>query len=87
MGAFLTRCLFSMFAEDVGLLPQTGPDGQGSFIHLLHTHREQPATLVQMLKALWQGMDVGGFNFMTLLVAFLGACLLLFLLGLVKRRA
>jgi uncharacterized membrane protein YeaQ/YmgE (transglycosylase-associated protein family) len=33
------------------------------------------------------GMDVGGFNIMTLLVAFLGACLLLFLLGLVKRRA
>ena len=32
------------------------------------------------------GMDVGGFNWMTLLVAFLGACLLLFLLGLVKRR-
>jgi uncharacterized membrane protein YeaQ/YmgE (transglycosylase-associated protein family) len=33
------------------------------------------------------GMDVGGFNIMTLLVAFLGACLLLFVLGLVKRRA
>jgi uncharacterized membrane protein YeaQ/YmgE (transglycosylase-associated protein family) len=33
------------------------------------------------------GMDVGGFNIMTLLVAFLGACLLLFLLGLVKHRA
>ena len=33
------------------------------------------------------GMDVGGFNVITLLVAFLGACLLLFLLGLVKRRA
>ena len=32
------------------------------------------------------GMAVGGFNFMTLLVAFAGACLLLFLLGLVKRR-
>jgi len=32
------------------------------------------------------GMAVGGFNVMTLLVAFLGACLLLFLLGLVKRR-
>ena len=32
------------------------------------------------------GMDVGGFNFVTLLVAFLGACLLLFLVGLVKRR-
>ena len=33
------------------------------------------------------GTDVGGFNLMTLVVAFLGACLLLFLLGLVKRRA
>ena len=32
------------------------------------------------------GMDVGGFNFVTLLVAFLGACLLLFLVGLIKRR-
>ena len=33
------------------------------------------------------GVPVGGFNLMTLLVAFLGACLLLILLGLVKRRA
>ena len=32
------------------------------------------------------GMDVGGFPVVTLLVAFLGACLLLFLVGLVKRR-
>jgi uncharacterized membrane protein YeaQ/YmgE (transglycosylase-associated protein family) len=32
-------------------------------------------------------IPVGGFNIVTLLVAFLGACLLLFLLGLVKRRA
>lgn len=32
------------------------------------------------------GQPVGGFNIVTLLVAFLGACLLLFLLGLVKRR-
>ena len=32
------------------------------------------------------GALVGGFNLITLLVAFLGACLLLFLLGLVKRR-
>ncbi|MDQ8028847.1 GlsB/YeaQ/YmgE family stress response membrane protein [Brevundimonas sp. GCM10030266] len=32
------------------------------------------------------GIPVGGFNLITLLVAFLGACLLLFLVGLVKRR-
>ena len=33
------------------------------------------------------GTPVGGFNLGTLVVAFLGACLLLFLLGLIKRRA
>ncbi len=33
------------------------------------------------------GIDVGGFNLVTLLVAFAGACLLLFILSLVKRRA
>jgi len=32
------------------------------------------------------GIPVGGFNIVTLIVAFGGACLLLFLLGLVKRR-
>ncbi len=75
VAGFLTRCLFSMFAEDVGLLPAS-PDNTntstntdtntstatGSFAHLLQTHRAQPATLVQMLKVLWAGMDAGGFN-------------------------
>ncbi|MBU4519197.1 MAG: class I SAM-dependent DNA methyltransferase, partial [Gammaproteobacteria bacterium] len=61
VAAFLTRCLFSMFAEDVGLLPAHA-DGSGSFVHLLKAYREQPATLAQMLKVFWQGMDVGGFN-------------------------
>ena len=62
VAAFLTRCLFSMFAEDVGLLPAVGPEGLGSFVHLLKTYREDPATLARMLAALWAGMDVGGFN-------------------------
>lgn len=62
VAAFLTRCLFSMFAEDVGLLPKAGAQEQGSFIHLLNTYKEQPATLVQMLKVFWQAMDAGGFN-------------------------
>lgn len=62
VAAFLTRCLFSMFAEDVGLLPTSSQEGVGSFIHLLKTYREKPATLVQMLKVLWAGMDQGGFN-------------------------
>ena len=65
VAAFLTRCLFSMFAEDVGLLPeinQPGAAATGSFANLLKTYREQPATLAQMLKVFWAGMDAGGFN-------------------------
>ncbi|MDP1693885.1 MAG: class I SAM-dependent DNA methyltransferase [Burkholderiaceae bacterium] len=61
VAGFLTRCLFSMFAEDVGLLPR-GADGSGSFLALLKTHRDQPATLVNMLRVFWAGMDSGGFN-------------------------
>ncbi len=70
VGRFLTRCLFTMFAEDVGLLGSqptpaatAPPSGSASgFLHLLQTWREQPATLAQMLKVLWAGMDAGGFN-------------------------
>ncbi len=56
VAAFLTRCLFSMFAEDVALLPK------GSFVGLLTTHGAQPATQQRMLQALWADMDSGGFS-------------------------
>ena len=56
VAAFLTRCLFSMFAEDVALLPER------SFKELLQRHRDDPATLGQMLRALWADMDRGGFS-------------------------
>ncbi len=56
VAAFLTRCLFSMFAEDVDLLPK------GSFIGLLDQHGGEPATLKMMLQALWASMDSGGFS-------------------------
>ncbi len=56
VAAFLTRCLFSMFAEDVELLPK------GSFLGLLQSHREHAATLQQMLRILWADMDRGGFS-------------------------
>jgi hypothetical protein len=61
VAAFLSRCLFCMFAEDVELLPR-GADGQGAFIGLLRSHAAQPARLVPMLRALWQQMDGGGFS-------------------------
>lgn len=56
VASFLTRCLFSMFAEDVGLLPKS------SFVGLLTTHRADPPTLRLMLQSLWTDMDRGGFS-------------------------
>ena len=56
VAAYLTRALFSMFAEDVELLPK------GAFFGLLHDHREAPGTLQNMLKDLWHDMDTGGFS-------------------------
>ena len=56
VAGFLTRCLFSMFAEDVELLPK------GSFKGLLAKHRANPPVLARMLEALWREMDVGGFS-------------------------
>ena len=56
VASYLTRCLFSMFAEDVELLPK------GAFLGLLQTHRDNPAALQQMLRILWADMDRGGFS-------------------------
>jgi len=56
VAAYLTRCLFSMFAEDVELLPA------GSFLALLEQHRTTPRTVQQMLSHLWTDMDRGGFS-------------------------
>jgi hypothetical protein len=61
VAAFLTRCLFSMFAEDVELLPRT-PSGDGAFVDLLRRHQDDPPTLQRMMGALWADMDRGGFS-------------------------
>jgi hypothetical protein len=61
VAGFLTRCLFTMFAEDVGLLPRTS-DNQGVFVDMLKRFRDDPATLGHMLHALWRDMDRGGFS-------------------------
>ena len=53
---FLMRSLFTMFAEDVGLLPKD------AFRDLLAKHADDPAVAVQMLAALWKDMDTGGFS-------------------------
>ena len=56
VAGFLTRCLFSMFAEDVGLLPQR------SFTDLLEALTQTPEQFVPLVGALWREMDVGGFS-------------------------
>lgn len=53
---FLMRCLFSMFAEDVALIPP------GSFTGLLKRLRGHPEDAVPALKGLWEAMNTGGFS-------------------------
>lgn len=60
IAGFLTRCLFSMFAEDVGLLPA------GAFRELLEAAiadpQNPPESFVVTLGELWQKMDSGGYS-------------------------
>lgn len=55
VAAFLMRLLFTMFAEDTGLLPKK------SFSQLLVKLGDRPENLPHQLTALWQGVDSGGF--------------------------
>ena len=57
---FLSRCLFSMFAEDVGLLPKV--DGDGAFTGLLKTLKHTPEQFVPLVAELWKAMDEGQFS-------------------------
>lgn len=53
---FLMRCLFTMFAEDTGLLDP------GCFTELLADARANPESFTPLLEDLWRSMDVGGFS-------------------------
>ena len=52
---FLMRCLFTMFAEDVGLLPEKG------FEKLLGDMVKTPEHFTSALESLWRVMDEGGY--------------------------
>ncbi len=54
--AFLSRCLFCFFAEDVGLLPKH------SFTDLLESLEQSPAQFVPLIGELWRAMDLGEFS-------------------------
>lgn len=53
---FLMRCIFTMFAEDVGLIPHD------SFKRLLRECLDAPKTFQPLLEELWRMMDRGGFS-------------------------
>jgi hypothetical protein len=56
VAAFLSRCLFCMFAEDVGLLPAQG------FKHLLDSVKDDPGAFVPLLSLLFEDMNTGRFS-------------------------
>jgi len=53
---FLMRCVFTMFAEDVKLLPED------SFKNLLGDMVKRPKDFVPALEDLWERMDKGGYD-------------------------
>jgi MmeI, DNA-methyltransferase domain/MmeI, N-terminal domain/MmeI, helicase spacer domain/MmeI, target recognition domain len=68
VAGFLMRCLFTMFAEDIALLPE------GAFTKLLDGLRKDPAKFKAAIEDLWRVMNTGGFysGFMEKLLRFNG---------------
>ena len=56
VAGFLMQCLFTLFAEDVELLPADG------FTRLLERLQAQPELFVDAISALWRAMDSGGYD-------------------------
>lgn len=56
VGGFLMRSLFTMFAEDVGLLPNN------AFQTLLEEMKGNLSNLPSMMEHLWESMNTGGFS-------------------------
>jgi hypothetical protein len=54
---FLMRCLFTMFAEDVELIPKD------SFNGILARCKDNPDLFPRLVGQLWEAMDTGGFAF------------------------
>jgi hypothetical protein len=61
---FLMRCLFTMFAEDVGLIEETEEEkrtGVGPFEAMLERMVDTPDYFPSALESLWRTMDKGGY--------------------------
>jgi hypothetical protein len=57
VATFLMRCIFSMFAQSVGLLPSPT-----SFTELLQGCRGNPQSFVPLVGDMWRHMNTGGFS-------------------------
>ncbi|MGY6588647.1 MAG: DNA methyltransferase [Wenzhouxiangella sp.] len=53
---FIKRCLFTMFAEDVNLLPK------GQFTELLVRLKATPEHFPDAIRSLWETMHIGGYS-------------------------
>nr|VFJ95539.1 MAG: Methyltransferase domain-containing protein [Candidatus Kentron sp. H]VFJ96347.1 MAG: Methyltransferase domain-containing protein [Candidatus Kentron sp. H]VFK02235.1 MAG: Methyltransferase domain-containing protein [Candidatus Kentron sp. H] len=56
VAAFLMRAIFTLFAEDVGLMDKR------AFTDLLESLRETPEHFVPLVEELWRKMNTGGFS-------------------------
>ncbi len=56
VGAFLMRAIFTMFAEDVGLIDDH------AFTDLLESIRQTPEHFIPLVEELWDKMNTGGFS-------------------------
>ena len=57
---FINQLVFCFFAEDVGLLPDTGNDREGYFTRLLKNALKQPQRAKPLLDSLFEAMQHGG---------------------------
>ncbi|WP_199799160.1 class I SAM-dependent DNA methyltransferase [Erythrobacter insulae] len=59
---FLMRCLFTMFAEDVRLIPPKLGEDRKPFEAMLERMIDAPEAFTPALESLWRTMDEGGFH-------------------------
>ena len=57
---FLTKLVFCLFAEDIGLLPTAVNSPDGIFSHVVEQSRQQPSVFVRYVQNLFGAMAVGG---------------------------
>ncbi len=57
---FLTKLVFCLFAEDVGLLPTAVNSPQGIFTHIIEQSRAKPGVFKQYVRNIFVAMNEGG---------------------------